>query len=45
MTAACSISPTTVARFATVLGFDDFRDLKVFLQRHLRNTLMVSVSP
>ncbi|MGN7732766.1 MULTISPECIES: hypothetical protein [unclassified Sinorhizobium] len=35
---ACSVSPTTVARFATVLGFNDFRDLKMFFQKHLRNT-------
>nr|WP_245296291.1 hypothetical protein [Sinorhizobium sp. Sb3] len=38
MALACSVSPTTVARFATVLGFNDFRDLKMFFQKHLRNT-------
>lgn len=41
---ACAVSPTTVARFATVLGFDDFRDLKAFFQQHLRNARMVSAS-
>ncbi|WP_244519832.1 transcriptional regulator [Ensifer sp. LC384] len=33
---ACSVSPTTVTRLATVLGFDSFRDLKLFFQQHLR---------
>ncbi|MEI3855756.1 MULTISPECIES: MurR/RpiR family transcriptional regulator [Ensifer] len=37
---ACSVSPTTVTRLATVLGFDNFRDLKTFFRQHLR-----SVSP
>lgn len=41
---ACAVSPTTVARFATVLGFDDFRDLKAFFQQHLRNARMVSAA-
>lgn len=41
---ACAVSPTAVARFATVLGFDDFRDLKAFFQQHLRNARMVSAS-
>ncbi|HEV7322172.1 MAG TPA: hypothetical protein VGO04_26510 [Ensifer sp.] len=41
---ACSVSPTTVARFATVIGFNDFRDLKAFFQQHLRNARMVSSS-
>ncbi|MCA1370845.1 MurR/RpiR family transcriptional regulator, partial [Bradyrhizobium sp. BRP14] len=29
---ACSVSPTTVARLATALGFDSFRDFKLFFQ-------------
>ncbi|WP_286161687.1 MurR/RpiR family transcriptional regulator [Sinorhizobium sp. NFACC03] len=37
---ACSVSATTVTRLATVLGFDNFRDLKTFFRQHLR-----SVSP
>lgn len=32
---ACSVSPTTVTRLATVLGFDNFRDFKTFFQQHL----------
>ncbi|OCP00226.1 transcriptional regulator [Ensifer sp. LC13] len=42
---ACAVSPTTVARFATALGFNDFRDLKAFFQQHLRNARMISASP
>ncbi|KSV89590.1 hypothetical protein N184_27350 [Sinorhizobium sp. GL28] len=34
---ACSVSPTTVTRLATVLGFESFRDLKAFFQQHLRS--------
>ena len=33
---ACSVSPTTVTRLATVLGFESFRDFKTFFQQHLR---------
>jgi DNA-binding MurR/RpiR family transcriptional regulator len=36
--AACSASPTSVARLATALGFDSFRDFKLFFQQHLRRT-------
>lgn len=35
---ACSVSPTTVARLATALGFDSFRDFKLLFQQHLRRT-------
>jgi DNA-binding MurR/RpiR family transcriptional regulator len=35
---ACSVSPTTVTRLATALGFDSFRDFKLFFQQHLRRT-------
>ncbi|WP_026613101.1 MurR/RpiR family transcriptional regulator [Ensifer aridi] len=35
---ACSVSPTTVARLATALGFDSFREFKLFFQQHLRGT-------
>lgn len=34
---ACSVSPTTVTRLATVLGFDNFRDFKTFFRQHLRS--------
>ncbi|WP_457580949.1 MurR/RpiR family transcriptional regulator [Ensifer canadensis] len=33
---ACSVSPTTVTRLATVLGFDNFRDFKTFFRQHLK---------
>ncbi|MGN7737890.1 MULTISPECIES: MurR/RpiR family transcriptional regulator [Sinorhizobium/Ensifer group] len=33
---ACSVSPTTVTRLATALGFESFRDFKTFFQQHLR---------
>ncbi|MCO6425079.1 MurR/RpiR family transcriptional regulator [Sinorhizobium meliloti] len=36
--AVCSVSPTSVTRLATALGFDSFRDFKLFFQQHLRRT-------
>lgn len=39
---ACSVSPTTVARLATVLGFDDFRDFRTLFQEHLRRARAIS---
>ncbi|WP_244427755.1 hypothetical protein [Sinorhizobium fredii] len=38
MAAVCSVSPTSVTRVATALGFDGFRDFKLFFQQHLRRT-------
>nr|WP_052035630.1 MurR/RpiR family transcriptional regulator [Sinorhizobium americanum] len=35
---ACSVSPTSVTRLATALGFHSFRDFKSFFQQHLRRT-------
>ncbi|PND17977.1 transcriptional regulator [Ensifer sp. MMN_5] len=34
----CSVSPTSVTRLAAALGFDSFRDFKLFFQQHLRRT-------
>ncbi|WP_342028750.1 MurR/RpiR family transcriptional regulator [Sinorhizobium glycinis] len=36
--AVCSVSPTSVTRLATALGFDSFQDFKLFFQQHLRRT-------
>ncbi len=36
--AVCSVSPTSVTRLAAALGFDSFRDFKLFFQQHLRRT-------
>jgi DNA-binding MurR/RpiR family transcriptional regulator len=32
----CSVSPATVVRLATALGFENFRDFRTFFQRHLK---------
>jgi DNA-binding MurR/RpiR family transcriptional regulator len=32
----CSVSPATVVRVATALGFDSFRDFKTFFQQQLK---------
>lgn len=34
---ACCVSPTTVTRLATFLGFKSFRDFRSFFREHLRN--------
>jgi DNA-binding MurR/RpiR family transcriptional regulator len=34
--AECSVSPSTVVRTATGLGFADFRDFRGFFRLHLR---------
>ncbi|ABC91136.1 hypothetical conserved protein [Rhizobium etli CFN 42] len=33
----CHVSPSTVARVATSLGFDSFKEFKACFRQHLRN--------
>ncbi|WP_342587627.1 hypothetical protein [Rhizobium aethiopicum] len=34
---ACHVSPSTVARVATSLGFDSFKQFQACFRQHLRN--------
>lgn len=34
---ACVVSPSTVVRVANVLGFETFKELRLFFQQHMRS--------
>ncbi|NKL38534.1 MurR/RpiR family transcriptional regulator [Rhizobium leguminosarum bv. viciae] len=40
----CSVSPSTVVRVATALGFASFRDFKTFFRQHLKTSRLAEQS-